>query len=1252
MKLLRALIQLPLQRLKSSLPLCLGAVASLALIPDAHAVDLLIPDESFETDGNGSRYMSNQHTDGVGDYFQRFDIGSSAGAHPGQLGGISGIDGTHAWFGEDVDSGDNPSGGGATGFDGIVRLNDLTVTGNNNLEVAIAFAFPGDGFNDFEAADTIEIQAAFDANSGGTANLASLGSGTYVTVGRFIGNDIPGDGMVLDENLNGEIDGGEITKFTTAMTDFTFTISGTGGLPTTGDNLSVQIVANINGGNEEFAFDHIRITGDTAATDSPVLASIEAAAISYTESDPATQVTNTITVADNDSATLASGTVTILGGVPAEDALNATGVGSIVVAGNGPNSLTLTGSGSLAQYQTVLRSVTYSNTNGTNPSRVARMVNFQVNDGGNPSNGQTRNINVNGTIAGPVSLPVTEDLNSDGEGVRYTSNTFNDGSDDYFLRTAANPHTGVFGGVLYTNSAPQGGAHWAAEDVDTADNPLGVGAPGILRLADIDTLGFSNLQVTVYLADNLNGNHEVPDRIEVQTKFNGPINSTNLADSGFSVVGRFVGTGTTLRQDTNLDGSSLDVPDTGSPTLNRTFTPYTFDIPGAGSLLSVQISVLTDGGNEEVSFDHITVTGVLAGDPPVLADIEAAPAGFTEGDTPVQLSNTITATDTDSDDLEGATVTMTVGYQNGQDQLAINGALPAGITEVAFNPATGSIGLTGTATVASYQTALRQITYENTSSNPNICDRTVTIEVEDNASSSNIETRLINVVGTVDPSTLPHLEDFNTDGDGVRYTSNSFTDSNPTPGDYFERTDLNPHPGHQNSYVFTAPQSGGYFAAEDIEASGTINKLGNMGIVRLPDLAAAGLGDFQVSIYLADLFANTETGDRIEIQAAFDGSAGTDLTSGSYTTVGRFVAAGSGQAFRQDSDLDGVSSDPEDVGSPVLTPTMTKYTFDFPGTGTLLSVQVKITQNGGNEEFAFDHIEVTGSEQFPPVADLANPTNGASLTASALNTQGYIDVTFSDIGVNGLDPATITDAGAELSLSGAGVGTAVLNGAASDQGGGIFRYSFSGAFVPGLVNVEFVASSFADLGSAPNVLETESFTLTNSAPVADTDTVERYPASSIKIPLATLLAGDSDPDGHSLSVTAVTASGSGGIVTISGSLVLYDPNGLLTADTFTYTLQDSLGATTTGTVNVNLINLDGEVGNGTNLTGMEVLGDGSVKSNFAGIPGRTYRIQSSNSLAPGGWVDRATVTADALGMFSFTDPPPLPATRYYRTVQP
>ncbi|WP_442506608.1 reprolysin-like metallopeptidase [Novipirellula sp. SH528] len=114
-----------------------------------------------------------------------------------------------------------------------------------------------------------------------------------------------------------------------------------------------------------------------------------------------------------------------------------------------------------------------------------------------------------------------------------------------------------------------------------------------------------------------------------------------------------------------------------------------------------------------------------------------------------------------------------------------------------------------------------------------------------------------------------------------------------------------------------------------------------------------------------------------------------------------------------------------------------------------------------------------------PSADLAGPTNGQSLTAAALNADGFIDVTF--YSTEGLDAATVTDPGGEFTISGSGVGTAVIDGTGVLQAGSTYRYSFLGSFIPGDINVNFTAGSFANVSTTGNLAEQESFTLTDGA---------------------------------------------------------------------------------------------------------------------------------------------------------------------------
>jgi hypothetical protein len=63
--------------------------------------------------------------------------------------------------------------------------------------------------------------------------------------------------------------------------------------------------------------------------------------------------------------------------------------------------LTLTGSATLANYQSALRSVTYLNTSD-NPSTATRTVSFVVNDGTRQQHAATRNIAVTAVNDAPV----------------------------------------------------------------------------------------------------------------------------------------------------------------------------------------------------------------------------------------------------------------------------------------------------------------------------------------------------------------------------------------------------------------------------------------------------------------------------------------------------------------------------------------------------------------------------------------------------------------------------------------------------------------------------------------------------------------------------------------------------------------------------------------------------------------------------------------------------------------------------------
>src|SRR5258705_388931 len=115
---------------------------------------------------------------------------------------------------------------------------------------------------------------------------------------------------------------------------------------------------------------------------------------------------------------------------------------------------------------------------------------------------------------------------------------------------------------------------------------------------------------------------------------------------------------------------------------------------------------------------------------------------YTENQAATAIDPALTVTDSDDANLASATVQISGNYVNGEDVLGFTDQ--NGITG-SFNAATGTLTLTGSASVANYQTALDSITYVNTSENPSGLARTVTIITNDGTANSVAKTDTINV---------------------------------------------------------------------------------------------------------------------------------------------------------------------------------------------------------------------------------------------------------------------------------------------------------------------------------------------------------------------------------------------------------------------------------------------------------------------------------------------------------------------------
>jgi hypothetical protein len=145
------------------------------------------------------------------------------------------------------------------------------------------------------------------------------------------------------------------------------------------------------------------------------------------------------------------------------------------------------------------------------------------------------------------------------------------------------------------------------------------------------------------------------------------------------------------------------------------------------------------GATTTATYDNVSLSA-----PPVLTATGSSLA-YTENATSL-LDSGMTATDADSTNLTSATVAMTT-YVKGEDALAFTNQ--NGITGT-WTAGTGVLALSGVASVANYQTALRSVTYNNSSHAPTTSGRTVTFTANDGASTSNTVSRMITLTAIND----------------------------------------------------------------------------------------------------------------------------------------------------------------------------------------------------------------------------------------------------------------------------------------------------------------------------------------------------------------------------------------------------------------------------------------------------------------------------------------------------------------------
>ena len=362
-------------------------------------------------------------------------------------------------------------------------------------------------------------------------------------------------------------------------------------------------------------------------------------------------------MSDTDSANLTSASVVISQGHSStEDELSAAPSGALL-AGNiaytaATGTLAITGSAPLADYQAVLRSVSYRNTNTTNPSTAARRVTFVANDGLNPSNSPIRDINVIDSIA-LQAIPFVESFETDGRGTRYSVDGGFSSPPSLFSRTqpgAVSGLDGTFGfGVENVDDNPD-----ATELVTFRINGGGAtGLTGELRVAAGSGAVYDNSAPT-------------PDFLRVEVSADGgPFQNVLAFYSDAAAQG-------SMKQDT----TPADSNNVGDGTLlTSALQTFSFNVP-SGDELTVRVRAFTNIVGENILFDRLVINGPP---PPTVVSVSSSSAngGYKAGQViPVTITFTsaVTVTGTPQLTLETGTTDRTVNYASG-----------AGTTALTFN---------------------------------------------------------------------------------------------------------------------------------------------------------------------------------------------------------------------------------------------------------------------------------------------------------------------------------------------------------------------------------------------------------------------------------------------------------------------------------------------------------------------------------------------------------------------------------------
>jgi VCBS repeat-containing protein len=540
----------------------------------------------------------------------------------------------------------------------------------------------------------------------------------------------------------------------------------------------------------------------TAVNDTPVVTTTSTAR-SYTENAAAIVANNDLSLSDLDNANLTGATVQITSGLTTGDVLGFTAANGITgTYDSTTGKLTLTGSATVAQYQTALQTVKYSSTSDApTATSASRTLTWQVNDGAsanNLSNSGTSTVNVSAVNDAPTntvpsaqttaedtakvitglqiadldagSSTVTVSLSVEhgtislatGTGVTLMTN----GTSSVQLSgtvTAINTLLATASAVTYTPAQHYNGADTLTVLTSDGGNTGSGGTLTATSTVGITVTSVNDAPVITTEANSLSTTEDTSTSFVISTQLSGKVTDADgTALKGIVIVQNTSSSGTWAY---STDGTTwVDFPTTYLGTIDWAKVMYLNAsdrlryTPAANAngtdIADLNFRAVDATFPNTASGTQVNANNIIGGS----GAISGQPGHFTVSVSAVNDAPVVTTTTTARSYTENATAVianndLTLGDVDNANLTGATVQITSGLTTgdtLAFTAAngitgtydsvTGKLTLTGNATVAQYQTALQSVTYVSSSDNPtaNSTSRTLTWQVNDGAAANNL----------------------------------------------------------------------------------------------------------------------------------------------------------------------------------------------------------------------------------------------------------------------------------------------------------------------------------------------------------------------------------------------------------------------------------------------------------------------------------------------------------------------------------